>query len=126
MKMIAAITIFCGLALMFACCSSERKAIGTSVSSDSSVVAEPMMIPSAGGHYRDSSPRGMNAVMPKARIYRTNGDYRLNVPITLDSSRTEIVSYPGPSDIDMKMAPVVLDDGWLLDRRGVGVNTAFT
>lgn len=68
-----------------------------------------------------------SAYVPKAVIYRTNGDYNQNVPVTLNASRTAIVSYPGPSDVSESSTPVALGDGWLLDRRGgVGLNTAFT
>lgn len=67
-----------------------------------------------------------SAFIPKAVIYRTNGDYNQNVPITLDAARKVVVSYPGPSDVSEASSPVALGDGWLLDRRGgVGLNTAF-
>ncbi|MDE6491440.1 MAG: hypothetical protein K2L49_09820 [Muribaculaceae bacterium] len=67
---------------------------------------------------------GNHAVMPKARIYRTNGDYRDNVPVSLDASRTTVVSYPAPTDL--ASLPAQLADGYLLDNRGIGPNTAFT
>lgn len=64
--------------------------------------------------------------IPKAVIYRTNGDYNQNVPITLNSARNAVVSYPAPGDVSEASTPVALGDGWLLDRRGgVGLNTAF-
>lgn len=67
---------------------------------------------------------GSHAVMPKARIYRTNGDYRDKVPVSLDASRSTVVSYPAPTDLSA--LPVQLADGYLLDLRGIGPNTAFT
>lgn len=66
------------------------------------------------------------AALPPARVYRTNGDWNDLVPITLNFMRTVIVSYPAPTDISASVAPVPLADGWLLDRRGVGRDTAFT
>lgn len=67
-----------------------------------------------------------NSAIPKAVIYRTNGDYADNVPVNLNESRTSLVSYPAPSDITSHSAPVPLGDGWLFDRRGgVGINTVF-
>lgn len=64
--------------------------------------------------------------MPKAIIYKTSGDYNNNVPISLNATRTEIISYPSPSDLTDSSTPVPLADGWLLDRRGVSASTAFT
>lgn len=67
-----------------------------------------------------------SAYIPKAVIYRTNGDYNQNVPITLDAARNAVVSYPGPGDVSEASTPVALGNGWLLDRRGgIGLNTAF-
>lgn len=63
--------------------------------------------------------------LPAARIYKTNGDYADRVPVTLNASHTGLVSFPAPSDL-RGGEPVKLDDGFLLDRRGVGPNTAFT
>lgn len=69
---------------------------------------------------------GANMPAPKARIYRMNGPYAQNVPIQLNAARTEIVSFPAPSDLTSYSTPIPLADGWYLDRRGVGENTAFT
>lgn len=63
--------------------------------------------------------------LPMAHIYKTNGDYADRVPVTLNASRTGLVAFPAPSDL-RGGEPVKLDDGFLLDRRGVGQNTAFT
>lgn len=66
------------------------------------------------------------AFLPRAVIYRTNGDYDDRVPVTLDATRTSIVSYPAPTDVTSASAPLVLADGWLLDRRGgISMNSAF-
>lgn len=62
--------------------------------------------------------------LPKARIYKTNGNFAQLVPITLNSERTAVVSYPAPSDL-RNSEPVALADGWLLDRRGISYQTAF-
>ncbi len=62
-------------------------------------------------------------------IYRSTGDYYHNVPIILNDAKDKVVSYPAPSDFLYEgepVFPVMLKDGYLLDRRGVNVNTAFT
>ncbi|MGE5317291.1 MAG: hypothetical protein ACM3ME_04790, partial [Chloroflexota bacterium] len=62
-------------------------------------------------------------------IYKTKLDYSLQVPVTLSSDKKTLVSFPAPSDIyyggDLAY-PVKLENGYLLDRRGIDVNTAFT
>ncbi len=117
--------------MLLSCCSSGREA-QTSASkatagteSENTALITDMKVNNGNG-YRAQPPRGTSAAMPKAVIYRTNGDYRLNVPITLDASRSSVVSYPAPTDISPDMEPLCLADGWLLDRRGVSENTAFT
>lgn len=69
---------------------------------------------------------GRQNALPKAVIYKTSADVRLNVPVTLDDAGTGLLSYPAPSDIFPEAAPLPLADGFLLDRRGVGPNSAFT
>lgn len=64
--------------------------------------------------------------MPTAVIYRTNGDYNDNVPVSVDRSDNSIISYPAPSDLTANSTPVEVGDGWLLDRRGIGAKTCFT
>lgn len=64
--------------------------------------------------------------MPKALVYRTNGNYDDKVPVSLSADGKSLISYPAPSDVsEVLSTPVSLQDGWLLDRRGIGPNTAF-
>lgn len=66
------------------------------------------------------------AFLPRAVVYRTNGDYDDCVPVTLDATRTSVVSYPAPTDVTEASVPLVMADGWLLDRRGgISMNSAF-
>ena len=65
---------------------------------------------------------------PPAIIYKTRGDYYDKVPVTLSEDKTKVVSYPGVKDVFFKgelAYPTRLNDGFLLDNRGVDVNTAF-
>lgn len=72
---------------------------------------------------RDQGPL---TAIPQAVIYRTNGDYNDRVTVTLDASRSRLVSYPAPTDVTVASAPLVMTGGWLLDRRGgIGPNSAF-
>lgn len=65
------------------------------------------------------------AVMPKAIVYRTSGDFNDKVPVTL-SAAGEITNFPSPTDLGPDSAPVDLGNGYLLDRRGINRNTVFT
>jgi hypothetical protein len=63
-----------------------------------------------------------------AIIYSTKADYSNNVPVTLSADKMEIVAYPSPKDVFYKGAlakPVSLQDGFWLDNRGIGPNSAF-
>lgn len=65
---------------------------------------------------------------PHAIVYKTKGNYRCLVPVTLSDDGTKIISYPDPKDLQMhgKYAlPAKLHKGYLLDNRGIGKNVAF-
>ncbi|MCM1331975.1 MAG: hypothetical protein NC248_05135 [Bacteroides sp.] len=102
-------------ALCAAACSSTKNSTETQ-----SPIAAPQIV--------TKSPTGGNpsSAVPKAVVYRTNGDFIHNVPITLSVDRKNIVSYPAPTDLSENSLPVELADGYLLDRRGINANTAFT
>ncbi|MDE6542883.1 MAG: hypothetical protein K2K76_02845 [Muribaculaceae bacterium] len=65
------------------------------------------------------------SAIPKAVIYRMNGDFSTYVPVQTDASRSHLISFPAPTDITELTEPVSLPKGWWLDRQGVGLNTAF-
>ena len=66
------------------------------------------------------------AALPQAQIYRTSTDVDALVPVTVNPVDGSLISYPAPSDITGASMPVVLHDGWLLDRRGISPDTRFT
>lgn len=69
------------------------------------------------------------AAVEKTIIYKTIRDFSKFVPVTMNADRTQIVSYPAPTDLmyNGKAAlPVQLANGYWLDNRGIGVNVAFT
>ncbi len=62
-------------------------------------------------------------------IYKTTKDFNQLVPVIMNSERTQIVSYPAPTDLiynGKPALPVSLEDGYLLDNRGIQPNVAFT
>lgn len=66
---------------------------------------------------------------PPTIVYKTQKDYKNNVPITLSDDGKTIVSYPAPSDVYYKGVlayPTPLANGYLLDNRGLNVNSVFT
>lgn len=65
---------------------------------------------------------------PHIIIYKTKADYFNNVPIGLSSDKKTIISYPAVTDIYThgKLAvPTSLDNGFLLDNRGIAPDVAF-
>lgn len=72
---------------------------------------------------------GMLKEQASVMIYKTRVDHFHHVPITLNSTKEKITSYPAPTDLyyEGELAlPVKLKEGFLLDRRGISVNTVFT
>ena len=62
-------------------------------------------------------------------IYKTTRDFTRFVPVIMNKERTEIVSYPAPSDLISNgelTLPTPLADGYLLDNRGISPDVAFT
>lgn len=92
----------------------------TSANDSTTIVA----IPGKAAH-GISGGRHQMTDLPMTRIYKMNGDYADLVPVTLNQARNTVVSYPAPSDL-RNSEPVRLADGFLLDRRGIGLNTVFT
>jgi hypothetical protein len=65
---------------------------------------------------------------PPCIVYKTKSDYFNNIPVILSDDQTRIVSYPDVKDVYFKgnlAYPTVLNDGYLLDNRGIGPNVAF-
>ncbi len=70
-----------------------------------------------------------NSVLPKAIVYKTTRDYSNAVPVQMNDERTEIISFPAPSDIYYNgnlAKPTALSNGYYLDNRGINANTVFT
>jgi len=69
-----------------------------------------------------------SAKLAPTLIYKTTKDYSGNVPVIMNDEKTNIVSYPDPSDIyygGVLAKPTSLVDGYQLDNRGIGPNVAF-
>ncbi len=84
--------------------------------------------PAAGGETLAPVPAQDMAATARMVVYRTRTNVRDHVPIMLSEDGTAIVSYPDPSDLRAPGGlplPFQLEQGWLLDRRGVGVHSAF-
>jgi len=74
-----------------------------------------------------SAQPSASMAMPDILVYKTKGDYRKLVPVLLSPDKKRVVSYPDPTDVvgGSGPEPVSLHKGYLLDKRGVGWNTAF-
>ncbi|MGC8865657.1 MAG: hypothetical protein ACP5O2_08040 [Bacteroidales bacterium] len=62
-------------------------------------------------------------------IYKTKASFDQQVPISVTNHPLQLVSYPHPSDLKFSDGsfryPIPLNGGYLLDRKGVGPQTAF-
>ena len=64
--------------------------------------------------------------MPRIVIYKTTADYSNLVPIAMDDSKTQIVSFPDPTDVKSNKRPTQLENGYMLDNFGIGKNVVYT
>lgn len=65
---------------------------------------------------------------PHALVYKTKANYNNLVPVILSDDKSLIVSYPDPRDLKTANGypfPTSLQEGYLLDNRGIGKNVAF-
>lgn len=97
---------------MFTACKSQPAAGATAA--DTATATAPAL-----------SIGNQASALPDAIVYRTNGNYFHNVPVTLNDARTAIANYPAPTDINDTSEPLRFAEGWMLDRRGIGPNTVF-
>lgn len=70
-----------------------------------------------------------NAPGPKAIVYKTIKNYDKYVAIILSEDGKEVLSYPHPKDVvsngNIIALPTPLNQGYLLDNRGIGPQVAF-
>ena len=106
--------------LMITGCCGQKDAAQTQATEETG--------PTAGGEKLTPVPAPDMAATARVVVYRTRANVQDHVPVTLSEDGTAIVSYPDPTDLRAPGGlplPVQLEQGWLLDRRGVGVNSAF-
>ncbi|HQN98502.1 MAG TPA: hypothetical protein PKU86_03530 [Bacteroidales bacterium] len=61
-------------------------------------------------------------------VYKTRNDYSKLVPIVLSPNKDSVLNYPHPQDLKQGNSfryPVLLEEGYLLDRKGIQAGTAF-
>ncbi len=65
---------------------------------------------------------------PRAIVYQTKADYKNLVPVILNEEKTQIISYPHPTDLVINgklKTPIQLKNDWFLDEKGINENVAF-
>ena len=103
-----------------ACAGSRGNNAGNNGENDSQAVAQPVVI---GASPKTTRPANY---LPRAVIYKTNGDYNNNVTVRVNPAGDALETYPGPGDVGENSVPVALKGGWLWDRRGgIGPGTRF-
>lgn len=111
-QFITAISVMAATAFMFSCSSKEKVAAGERVDAPISV------------HAQTGATTSVSAI-PKARIYKTSVDCSGFVPVQIDANG-KLISFPAPTDITDQSVPLPLAGGYLLDRRGISMNSRFT
>ncbi len=100
-------------------CKSKKTVAEGEALTEETVMAKPLEAPIL-------VPGGVASALPSAIVYKTVSDFFDNVPVALSHDGNSLVSYPDPADITPDQMPLLLHDGYLLDRRGIGNNVAFT
>ena len=124
-----------GVALLGACSTKKKQEMNQKESESSSAILVGMPLGTGEGNTpgevrpdRIGAGRPIAAALAPIIIYKTRGDYRELVPIQLSNDGKTIVSYPSRYDLGEPGAfstPLLLDAGYLVDRRGVGPHSAF-
>ncbi len=116
MKFKRSLAALAAISVLTVSCGSHREAM-------------PAITPDNTSNNMTPATPGQAAMLAPVVVYKTTGNFDNLVPVTLDPTGTRVMSYPAPSDIGKDgnySTPVKLDDGYLLDRRGISANTVFT
>ncbi len=103
--------------------------IALSISLISCKVTEPKKSMEKNDSLMNKTNDRVSAAIPPVIIYKTKNDYYNNVPVGLSADKTSIISYPDIHDTYFNgdlAYPTKLANGYLLDNRGIGPNSAFT
>lgn len=106
--------------LTFGGCASKKEASKQNTSTMETSASNVQQMPIGFGG------KGVQQLAPIV-IYKTHSNYNHMVPVTLEVDGT-IISYPSRGDLGSEgnyFYPIELDNGYLWDRRGVGLTTAF-
>lgn len=113
-KIILSTLATCAVLLGMTACKTNRNAVAANDVND--VVAAPAPVALGTGVRR----------MPRAILYRTNVNVKANVAVTLNPATNTLTYYPDPYDVAESTEPLVMADGWLLDRQGaISPDTRF-
>lgn len=80
------------------------------------------------GNNNESEQQTKLQAGPPTIVYKTKKDYFDKVPVTLSDDKTAVVNYPAPKDLIFEGKPAYptrLENGFLLDNRGINANVAF-
>lgn len=113
------VLIILAIILTLGGCKSKKAVTEGEVDTEETMLPTPVETPAL-------VPGGMASMVPSAVVYKTVSDYFDNVPVALSLDGQDLLSYPDPSDITPEQMPIKLHDGYLLDRRGIANNVAFT
>lgn len=105
-----------GSIIAISSCSSPKKVVSVPVAFAQPAAAVPVA---------STIPAEREGMVLKATVFRMSGDYADNVAVTLDEAGN-LAYFPAPSDVTSHSAPMLIGDGWWLNRQGLGANSVFT
>ncbi len=109
--------------ISFSCSRTTSKTITKLESTVNTEDTKPIPAPVV-----EDTPGAINVSGPAVIVYKTKNDYYDKVPVTLSEDKSMLMSYPAISDLyyNGELAlPTRLNDGYLLDNRGITKNVAF-
>ena len=76
----------------------------------------------------EQETEGTVSALPSTIVYKTTADYSNLVPVIMNADKSTILSYPSRADLGCNgnfTIPTKLNNGYLLDNRGISTNVAF-
>lgn len=111
--------------MMFFSCSRKTTQTTTMQDQKPKTTEETAAIPAP---VIEEAPGIVKVTGPAVIVYKTKNDYYNKVPVTLSEDKSMVVAFPAISDIYYQgelSLPAKLNDGYLLDNRGINKNVAF-
>jgi len=121
------IILFISFVFVFSSCKVKKNSDSGETQQQQTVITTTT---SSSNNNDDVVDGNVQMVGPPVIIYKTKEDYFYNVPVILSKDKSKIISYPDIQDVKTNegefQTPLILENGYLLDQRGINEYVAFT